>query len=985
MILNDELMGEELIVDQIRGIDRLNQLFEYRILAHRNDGVGVVPDDLMLKASYISLVDANDEEVHRVFGMFVRVRDLTEPLEHNPRVELTFVPRAYSTTMRETLDIFMDVTVPEIIEACLQRCGLEAGEHYDISGLKTQYETKEYVVQYKETDFAFISRLCEQYGIFFFVDHNPGKDVLTFGDDNSAFPALERTPEIPFRPQGSAGGHFMDRVGTVDIVTVPLPKRYTVRDYNYRIPGVDLLASADVDPDGGLGEVVEYGAHFKGPNEGQWIADIRAQELISTKIRWHGVATAPSMQAGQRFTLAEHPMGDTDLVLVSVEYSWPPMDSENGFGTHFEGLLADIAYRPPRITPKPKVGTLTGIVQAGADDGYAELDDDGRYKVKFYFDTADRSEAQASRYVRMMQPHAGGGYGMHFPLRPGVEVLLTCVDGDPDRPIISGCVPNPETLSPVTAGNRDRNVIKTGGGNMIDISDEEGRQRFKFTTPTEGTVFQLGADNEAELGAVIKSSANVTSHAAETLSNGADFVSTLGSTFKAAAGSNINSFAGIPSPITGFEKIEKLITSANKAVGSLNSVLDAGANFGKEMKDSHQAQAKASQKTTEDAVLKAADKKYPDDARKTTVGTAPNTVEVTETEAQFRARMVAEHGTPAQQTAVAAATAEAGAPLTGPLGLVGVDGSWADKWKNSTANKVLDGTNDLLGGISKTMAAAKPLYSKINKAAQEVIDKAQFAAAYGAGIDAAANVGRSTPRKSASVRFPGEHYNLITATDSVIAQGMQAAYLMSPLHAHVSSGNRATISAKSSVGMYSPDTSEIASKKHFVTTQMTYSMRSKGTSLMASDKNMVFSGKKTVQMKAEGDLRLETDKKLLVKSVDLWKIEAGKKAELKADEWKIDSTKGKVDVTVKGDWSAAVEGGITWEHNKKGRFYAKGDTVLMRHNSGGNFTAKNNHARMSMKSGASLKVEAAKATLNGKGSVTIKGSTIKANGKCLLG
>jgi len=990
MIQNDDLLGEELVIDHIQGTDRINHLFEYKILAHRNDGVQIIPDDLMLKPSSLVLLDPTGEELHRTFGMFVGVRDLTEPSAQNPRIELTFVPRAYSSKMRETLDIFMEQTVPEIIEECLQRCGLESGEHYDIGGLVTEYETKEFVVQYKETDYAFISRLCEQYGIFFFVDHNSGKDVLTFGDDNAAFPALDRTPEIPFRPMQNSGGAFMDRVGTVDIITVPLPKRYTVRDYNYRIPGVDLLASADVDAEGGIGEIVEYGAHFKGPNEGQWIADIRAQQLISTKIRWHGAATAPSMQAGQRFTLNEHPMGDTALVLVNVNYSWPPLaddddGSNHGFGTSFEAILADMAYRPPRVTPKPHVGSLTGIIQAGADDGYAELDDDGRYKVKFYFDTAERGEAQASRFVRMMQPHAGGGYGMHFPLRPGIEVLLTCVDGDPDRPIISGCVPNPETGSPVTAGNRDRNVIKTGGGNMIDISDEDGRQRFKFTTPTEGSVFQLGADNEAELGAVIKSSANVTAHGAETLSNGAQFVSEISDFSWKAAGSNITSVAGIPSPISGFEKIEKLVSSANKAVGSVNALCDGVANFDKEMQDSHVAQAKASQKSTEDAVLARAGKKYPDDARTTTVGTPPNEVQVVETEAQFRARIVAESGTDEEKATIASASSSAGVTQHNPGGLGPLDPGLSDRWKNSTANKVMDGVGDALGGVAKVMAAAKPLFSEMNKAAQKVIDKAQYVAAVASAGRAVAAVAASTPRKSAVVRTPGENYNLMTATDSVVFHGIQAAYLLSPAQTHVASGSRATLSAKSSVGMYSPNTSEIASKKHWVTTQLSYNMQSKGTSTMISDKDMLFKTKTKMRVIADDDLRIQTKKKLFSKAVDLYDLDAGKKADLKADEWKLESRTGKVDVVVKGDWSAAIEGGITWEHNKKGRFYAKGDTVLMRHNSGGNFTAKNNHARMSMKGGASLKIEAAAATLDGKGSVTIKGSTIKANGKCLLG
>lgn len=984
-IQNDDLIGDELSIDRIDGRDRINHLFEYRIGATCADGVSLTADDLLLKASSLVVFDAEGNELHRIFGTFSEIRDRTQPGAAHQRLELTLVPRVFSTTMRETLDVFMELTVPEIIEECLQRCGLEAGEHYDIDGLTTEYEAKEYVVQYRETDYAFISRLCEHYGIFFFVDHSQGKDILVFGDDNGAFPTLERTPEIPFRPFTSAGAEFMDRVGSVDVHTRPLPKRYTVRDYNYRIPGVDLLASADVDPDG-LGEIVEYGAHFKGPNEGQWIADIRAQQLGSTKIRWHGAASAPCMQAGHKFMLTEHPQGDSELVLLDVSYHYPPRPHEDTpadeLGTRFEAMFAETTYRPPRVTPKPRIsGTITGVIQAGADDGYAELDDMGRYKVKLYFDTAERGEAQASRFVRMMQPHAGGGYGMHFPLRPGIEVLITHTDGDPDRPIIAGCVPNPETPSPVTAGNRDRNVVKTGGGNMIDISDEEGRQRFKFTTPTEGTVFQLGADNEAELGAVIKSSANVTKHAAETISNGSKLISEIGDFKKAVTGKNITAVAGIPNPIDGFDKIEKLVSSANKAVGSLNSLADSVGSFGKEMTDSHQAQAKKTKKDTEDAILKRSpEQKYPDDALRRDVGDPP--LEVVETEAQFRARIVAERATAEEQATLDSATTQSSANVS-MLGMYTLDDQ--DPWKDSGANKTLDAIQDVGGAAESVMGAVKPLFSGTHKKVQDAIDSAAWASAVAQGGDGVATITASAPRKSSKFRTPGEKYHLSWATDSIVCTGLQGAYLMSPLNTHVHGGSRATISGKGTVGVYSPLQAEMSSKRVYITSGILFDMESKNLSKMKSGKTMSFTSEDKLKMKSEADMFQETKASLMVKSKDLYDLDAGDEAKLKAKKWKFDSTEGEVDVTVKGDWSAAVEGGILWEHDKKARFYAKGDTALLRHNDGGNFTAKNNHARMSMKNGASLKVESSKATLDGKSTLTLKGSTIKANGKCLLG
>jgi hypothetical protein len=118
----------------------------------------------------------------------------------------------------------------------------------------------------------------------------------------------------------------------------------------------------------------------------------------------------------------------------------------------------------------------------------------------------------------MAQPHAGAGYGFHFPLRDGVEVLLTCIDGDPDRPIISGAVPNPVTPSTVGAENGRRNVIRTGGGNEINIDDTEGSERIKMTTPYGNTLFQLGAPNAPVPGAFLKTGFNAYIEAGEKIS-----------------------------------------------------------------------------------------------------------------------------------------------------------------------------------------------------------------------------------------------------------------------------------------------------------------------------------------------------------------------------------------------------------------------------------------------------------------------------------
>ena len=171
------------------------------------------------------------------------------------------------------------------------------------------------------------------------------------------------------------------------------------------------------------------------------------------------------------------------------------------YENRFRAIDAAVPFRPPRTTPKPHVaGVLTGIVEAAQPGQYAEVDQDGRYHVRFLFDTGAAPRGKASRPIRMAQPHAGPGYGFHFPLRDGVEVVLACVEGDPDRPIIAGAVPNPTMPSTVAAGNAKRNVIRTGGGTEINIDDHEDGERLKISVPFGNTVVQLGAPNAPTQG-----------------------------------------------------------------------------------------------------------------------------------------------------------------------------------------------------------------------------------------------------------------------------------------------------------------------------------------------------------------------------------------------------------------------------------------------------------------------------------------------------
>jgi type VI secretion system secreted protein VgrG len=189
-----------------------------------------------------------------------------------------------------------------------------------------------------------------------------------------------------------------------------------------------------------------------------------------------------ALGAGTRFTLGDHPdLGDVALLVTEVRHdatlvvSGQGAGGEAGYTNTFRAIPADRTYRPPRTTPRPRIsGLVTGIVDpgpAGPDARGAQLDDQGRYRVRFLFDTTPVGERAASRPVRMLQSHVGENYGTHFPLKPGVEVAIAFIDGDPDRPLIVGAVPNPIKPSPVTNANPNVHRIRTSTGITLDIGE----------------------------------------------------------------------------------------------------------------------------------------------------------------------------------------------------------------------------------------------------------------------------------------------------------------------------------------------------------------------------------------------------------------------------------------------------------------------------------------------------------------------------------
>jgi type VI secretion system secreted protein VgrG len=460
----------DLRVRRMVGREAISELFTFDLdLAHA--GPHGLPPEAVPGAEVTLVLEHEDgEERRRIHGIIGQIRDRLDASREHRAYRMRVVPRAARLTLVQTQEIFMDQSVPEIIKGKLEQVGLSGGG-LDMR-LTGSYPAREFVVQYKESDLAFISRLAEHLGLSFFFEHSDSEERIVFADNRSAYGHIEGG-RIAYRGRGEAAGVF-----ELEIERELLPRMYAMQDYNYRHPLADLWASHTLEAGTG-GGVVEYGAHYKTSEEGAALARIRAEERLAQDRIHEGKSDIPGVSAGTTAKLEGHPLIDAiDLLFVEVTHDLTIAEQGSGRAAYtntFRAVPAENTYRPPRRTPRPKIaGFVTGIVQArtgGARGSTPALDEFGRYVVQFHFDTAP-GERAASRPVRMAQPYIGPNHGMHFPLRPGAEVLIGFMDGDPDRPVILGAVPNAIAPSPVTSASANKSRISTANaGILIELAD----------------------------------------------------------------------------------------------------------------------------------------------------------------------------------------------------------------------------------------------------------------------------------------------------------------------------------------------------------------------------------------------------------------------------------------------------------------------------------------------------------------------------------
>lgn len=431
--------------------------------------------------------------------------------------QIKLVPKLFLLQYMHSNQVFLEKTVADIIGQLLADTGFSNAEY--ALRLFAVYPKESMTTQYKETHFHFLRRLIERNGIFFYFEQDGEYLKLIFADSNSVL--REPAAAAPLRYDPHSGLESLPTsavASSFESSWVQLPKQIRFRDYNYEKPELHPDASVPVSPQG-LGERYFYGQRVRSNSEARRQAEIKAEELQSHEQLLTLKTFAPSVASGHLFTLQDHPEAafnqsylatrvrhfgnQSDKLSAATKSAYTSaanllseavLPGRFSYSNLVSAVRADRQYRPPRIAHRVSTcGLIHAKIDATQSGQYAELDEQGRYKVELPFDLSGMPDGKASSWLRMTQPYGGSDHGMHFPVHKGTDVLLFCTDGDPSRPAIQGVAPNPDNASRVTQENQTMCAITTSGQNKLHMEDKEGSQGLVAASSSQNSFMRLGA------------------------------------------------------------------------------------------------------------------------------------------------------------------------------------------------------------------------------------------------------------------------------------------------------------------------------------------------------------------------------------------------------------------------------------------------------------------------------------------------------------
>lgn len=396
--------------------------------------------------------------------------------------------------------IFQNLNVPDIIEQVFKAYGFS---DYQMSVARGDYPKLEYCVQYRESALDFVSRLMEEVGIFYFFRHDDDRHVLVMADSNVSFRDLP-DPKLIYAPPNVQSGHVTRWEHSYDF----RPGRWAQKDFNFETPSGDLnttektvLKLSNVD----AFERFDYPGRYTEKGLGGKLTRtlMEAEEAAHHTVR--GTSDYRYLCVGGKFSLQRHPCNEDDKQYVirrvrheATDRSHLSNDAEPPrYENTFEAMPYDVTFRPLRVTEKPFVhGPQTAIV-VGPPGEKIFTDKYGRVRVQFHWDRYGKRDDKSSCWIRVSHARAGSGWGDVTLPHVGHEVVVSFLEGDPDRPLITGRVYNGENAKAMgMPENKTQTGMKDHSGNEIMMEGKSGVEDIRVTAVKDKNVTVIHDYNE---------------------------------------------------------------------------------------------------------------------------------------------------------------------------------------------------------------------------------------------------------------------------------------------------------------------------------------------------------------------------------------------------------------------------------------------------------------------------------------------------------
>ncbi len=470
------------------GSEFVSNTYNYRVVMATYDK-SIDDEDLLRKAIVIKVRrDGIPDRV--IHGLIQRTKLLGVEPEPKPVYfwEATVVPALWFLNLETECRHFLKKTAVDIVKEVLREHGVVNFEFK----VQAKLPVREFTVQYRETSFNFISRLLEEEGIFYWFEHTEQRHQLVFADSNSA---TQNSPHLCKFPYGKgtvsgAGAGVIDSLEqSVSIHT----GKMTFQDFNFEKSSVSLLASTSGKR---MAEVYDYPGFYTTKEEGERYARLRLEEQEANLRIVQLDTISTTLLPGFRFEVTDHfdAQVNTSYIALSstIECRQSVMDDGDGGATStarfsLSAIPMKVPYRPARLHPKPMIHGVQTAIVCGPSGNEIHCDKYGRVKVQFHWDRKNKRDDNSSHWIRISNTMAGANWGQISIPRIGQEVIVSFLEGDPDRPIITGRVYNDQQMPPYgLPDNKTQSGFKSrsspGGGssdfNEFRFEDKKGSEQI---------------------------------------------------------------------------------------------------------------------------------------------------------------------------------------------------------------------------------------------------------------------------------------------------------------------------------------------------------------------------------------------------------------------------------------------------------------------------------------------------------------------------